>query len=100
MNRYDLTQQARQNLIEIRNNHLERGGSVANANKLLFDLYRSFRNLADFPELGTGREYLPEGLRALPHKNIMIYYKPQPGGVIIVHVFYGASDLETIFSKM
>jgi toxin ParE1/3/4 len=53
--------------------------------------------LRQFPEIGTTREQLAPGLRALPYRDYVIYYLAQPDELVIVRVLHGARDARAIF---
>lgn len=100
MARYFVTDIAARDLRDIRNSYVERGGTVDNANRLLSDIYSSFENLADFPQLGTSRDYLSGDVLALSHKGYMIFYRVTNYGVDITNVLYGAIDFNDYFSEL
>jgi plasmid stabilization system protein ParE len=52
--------------------------------------------LADNPLTGIAREDLrPEGLRSVVHGSHVVFYQPQPYGVLIVRVLHGWQDVRT-----
>ena len=53
--------------------------------------------VADFPELGTRREDLMEGLRSSSVGNYLIYYRPVAGRVRIERVLHAARDVDKLF---
>jgi toxin ParE1/3/4 len=59
-------------------------------------LEQRFRALADSPLSGIVREDLqPEGLRSFVHGSHVVFYQPQPYGVLIVRVLHGRQDVRT-----
>lgn len=94
MSRYVVSDKAATDLTKIWDGYVERGGSSANANHLIDELLDSFQNLADFPDIGTPRDYLPDAALALPHKDYIIHYEKRDFGVEIVQVLYGRMYLE------
>lgn len=56
-----------------------------------------FRPLLDFPWIGSARDQLAPGLRALPYKNYVIYYIATDSDVTIVRVVHGARDVRALF---
>jgi toxin ParE1/3/4 len=56
-----------------------------------------FEPLRQFPELGVTREQFAPGLRALPHRDYVIYYLAEPDALVIVRVLHGARDARAIF---
>lgn len=97
MGRYTLSDKAAADLSKIWDGYTERGGSEASANRFIDNLLQSFQNLADFPDMGTPREYLPDEALALPDKGYIICYEKRGYGVEIVQVLYGGMDLESYF---
>ena len=97
MARYFVTDSAAADLAQLWQGHIARGGTEANADRLTGGLLRSFQNLADFPDIGTPRDYLTADLLAFPHDNYMIFYRKRSYGVGIARVLYGGMDLERYF---
>jgi len=56
-----------------------------------------FEPLRQFPEMGSAREQLAAGLRALPYRDYVIYYLVDAGEVVIVRVLHGARDARATF---
>jgi toxin ParE1/3/4 len=56
-----------------------------------------FEPLRQFPEMGPAREQLAPGLRALPHRDYVIYYVAEHDELVIVRVLHGARDARAIF---
>ena len=77
---------------------LERGATQASADRFIGALLKSFQTLADFPEVGTPRDYLPAGVLAFPERNHMIFYRRSAEGVEIARVLYGGLDLADFFA--
>ena len=98
MGRYTVADKAASDLAAIEDGHLERGGSQANADILIQSFLDSFQNLADFPDIGTPRDYLEEDERAVPHGNYMIVYTKRSAGLIdILHVVWAGMNLPGYF---
>ena len=79
--------------------------SIASADRLFEEFYSLADRLAAFPGLGqafpTSHTRL-EGLRVarIPHfPNHLVFYLPREGGVHIIRVLHGASDLDAIFGE-
>ena len=68
--------------------------------KVMDAAFETFQTLADSPLLGTRyRGTRLAELRFLPLKNYrtyLVFYKPFRDGVLIVHVFHGARDLNVL----
>jgi len=54
-------------------------------------------SLAAFPEIGTGRDYLDEGVLAFPFKNYMVYYRYNREQTEILRILHGSRDMPNIF---
>ncbi|MGH1559980.1 type II toxin-antitoxin system RelE/ParE family toxin [Caulobacter segnis] len=52
--------------------------------------------LRDFPERGAPRFDVRPGLRTLPFRRVTITYAVEEGQVVIVGIFYGGQDYESI----
>ena len=98
MGKYYITDKAAADLAKVWDGHVERGGSVENADRLVAGLLQSFQTLADFPDLGRARDYLQTGVLALPHEKHMIFYSKSNQGVDILQVLFGGMDFEAYFA--
>jgi toxin ParE1/3/4 len=56
-----------------------------------------FTALLEFPGIGSTRDQLAPGLRALPYKTYVIYYTATDADVTIVRVVHGARDVRALF---
>ena len=66
----------------------------AQAELYIRGLEQRFTALADNPLTGIAREDLrPEGLRSVVHGSHVVFYQPQPSGVLIVRVLHGRQDV-------
>lgn len=75
-------------------------GQRNNADLWVLDLFKTFQNLADFPDIGTPRDYLPALALAFPHDNYIIAYRKRDDGhVDILNVVFGGMDLYRYFSE-
>jgi toxin ParE1/3/4 len=56
---------------------------------------KTFRALADQPEMGRERPEIGPDIRSLPieHHPYTIFYRPIPGGAFIVRFLHGARDV-------
>ena len=99
MGRYFITDPAAADLAQLWQEYVERGGTEASADRLTDKLLSSFQNLADFPDIGTPRDYLTANLLAFPHDDYMIFYQKRSYGVDIARVLYGAMDLKEFFTQ-
>jgi len=63
------------------------------ADKLLDDVGKVCRRLAEHPEAGPNREELARNLRSFTVGNYVIFYRPITDGIIVIRVLHGARDL-------
>ena len=72
--------------------------NVGQAQAVLYvrGLEQRFTALAANPLTGIAREDVrPEGLRSIAHGSHVVFYQPQPYGVLIVRVLHGRQDVRT-----
>jgi toxin ParE1/3/4 len=100
MGRYTISDNAAADLATLWDSYIDRGGAETNADRLVSRLFETFQNLADFPEIGTRRAYLPAGYLALPYQEHMIFYRKSEEGVDILQVLYGGMDLVAYFGEL
>ena len=96
---YRISDEAAANLAELTDGMMARGASPEGADRFVDGLLESFQTLADFPDIGTPRGYLPALVLAFPHRNHMIYYRKTTEGVEIAQVLYGGRDMTAHFAK-
>ena len=90
---YRKTRRADEDLKEIYR-YTRRSWGRAQAVRYTRRLERRFRALADNPLSGVAREdLLPQGLRSFVHGCHVVFYQPQPYGVLIVRVLHGRQDV-------
>ena len=77
---------------------MERGGAQQNVDNLIQSFLDSFQNLADFPDIGTARNYLQEDELAVPYEDYIIVYTERSAEHLdILHVVWGGVDLYNYF---
>jgi toxin ParE1/3/4 len=65
--------------------------------------YETFKNLADKPNLGRLRKLNDPRLRGVRSWHVsgfddyLIFYRPIPGGVQVLHIYHGARDIDALF---
>ena len=65
------------------------------ADKVLDSIYGTAMLIGTQPEMGRTRPELAEGLRSFPTKTpYIIFYLPEPGGVIVIRVLHHARDID------
>jgi toxin ParE1/3/4 len=93
--RVDTTDQATDDLVEAA--LFIAKDSISAAERFVIEVTRRYRLLAESPGLGRPREDLGPGLRSLPFKSYIIFYREIPDGVQIVRFLSGYRDLEALF---
>jgi toxin ParE1/3/4 len=92
---YRKTRRADEDLQEIYR-YTRRTWGRAQAERYIRGLEQRFTALADNPLTGISREDLrPAGLRSVVHGSHVVFYQPQPYGVLIVRVLRGRQDVRT-----
>jgi toxin ParE1/3/4 len=90
---YRKTRRADEDLQEIYR-YTRRTWGRAQAELYIRGIEQRFELLAGNPLVGIAREDLqPEGLRSVVHHSHVIFYQPQPYGVLIVRVLHGRQDV-------
>lgn len=51
-----------------------------------------------FPRLGSGRDYLENGVLAFPHRNYMLYYRDNSKMIEIIRIMRGSVDAGGVFN--
>ena len=73
--------------------------SVGAADRFIDDLTGRFGLLTTTPRMGRAREDTAPGLRDLPVKNYLIFYRLQVRYVEIVRVVHAARDVGALFER-
>lgn len=60
-------------------------------------LYESCLSLTLMPEMGRKRDELLPGIRSLPFKGYIIFYRIGKGEIQIARILNGVMDIETMF---
>jgi toxin ParE1/3/4 len=71
--------------------------SIRGADKFIDLLYEKCTNLCSTPKIGRKRDELLPGLRCLPVKRYLIFYRIKDGSVEIIRILSGYRDIESIF---
>lgn len=71
--------------------------SPTGAQRVLDDIERTCRTLANHPGLGRRREELGSGLRSIPVGRYIVIFRPTAGTVQIIRVLHGRRDIPTLF---
>jgi toxin ParE1/3/4 len=96
MARLTITESARADLREIRA-HITKDNPAA-ARRVVERLRAQAQKLAETPGMGRSREDLRPDLFSFPVGRHVLFYRPQPGGIVLVRVLHGARDLPALFS--
>lgn len=95
MSRYRLQRGAKQDLRDIYR-YIAQYNEPA-ATRLYVQFLDTFRFLAANPLMGELRPDLAPDLRSFVHRNYVIVYRPERGGVSIIKVAHAARDLRSLF---
>jgi len=71
--------------------------SIRGADKFIDFLYEKCTNLCSTPEIGRKRDELLPGLRCLPAKRYLIFYRIKHDSIEIIRILSGYRDIESIF---
>ena len=71
--------------------------SIRSADKFIDFLYEICTNLCSTPEIGRKRDELLPGLRCLPAKRYLIFYRIKRDSIEIIRILSGYRDIESIF---
>jgi plasmid stabilization system protein ParE len=66
--------------------------------------YETFKELADNPNLGRPKKFSHRlkdirSWRVSGFDNYLIFYRPVPGGVQVLHVYHGARNIDALFGE-
>lgn len=95
MARLTITAHARADLREI-HSYIAKDNPEA-ARRVVERLRAKARRLAQTPGMGRSREDLRPDLFSFPVGQHVLFYRPQPGGIVLVRVVHGARDLPALF---
>jgi toxin ParE1/3/4 len=87
--------EAEQDLFDIWQHIAER--SRFTADKIICDIEAICVALAAWPELGSPRFHVREGLRARRSDRFVIFYRSEKNGIAVVRVLHERRDVDTIF---
>ena len=97
MARLTITAHARADLQEI-HSHIAKDNPEA-ARRFIEKLRIKARRLAETPGMGRSRaEDLRPDLFSFPVGQYVLFYREQPGGIVLVRVIHGSRDLPALFS--
>lgn len=75
------------------------------ATRVVEAAYETFKSLAANPSLGSVRRFRNPRLRGVRSwrvtgfENYLIFYRPVPDGVQVLHVYHGARDIEALLGE-
>jgi toxin ParE1/3/4 len=75
------------------------------ATRVIEAAYETFKTLAANPGLGTRRRFRNPKLRDVRSwritgfDNYLIFYRPVPEGLQMLHVYHGARDIDALFGE-
>ena len=96
MARLTITESAQADLWEI-HAYIAKDNPAA-ARRIVERLRTQARKLAATPGIGRSRKDLRPDLFSFPVGKHVLFYRPQPGGIVLVRVIHGARDLPALFS--
>lgn len=73
--------------------------NVDAAERTIAQLYQAEDRLGDFPELGRPRPELARDLRSWAVGSYVIFYRADPGAVVIIRILHGARDLGEVLEE-
>ncbi len=97
MSRFQLSNQAAQDLEDIWTYIAQESEPAADA--LIDEIIQRFPKLAAFPDMGRKRDDLLEGLRSLPVKSYVLFYRRTQQGIEIFRILHGRRDIESEFES-
>jgi len=95
MSRVNITAPARQDLDSIWDYIAET--SVENANRLIARIESQSALYASQPEMGASANHFRVGLRYFVVNQFVVFYRPEPDGILVVRVLHGSRDLLGLF---
>lgn len=95
MSRSFFAAQAKQDLKDI-TDRIARENPTA-AKRLLAEVKRKAKAIADFPEMGHSYTYLLPSLRGFFVGDYIVFYFPQTNSIQVIRVLSGYRDLEAVF---
>lgn len=99
MSSYELSPDARRDLLATQDYYLDEKRSASAAEAVFFDLGRGFEQIARNPWIGHRREDLTErDVRFLLIGAYFIVYRPNPNPVRVVRILHGSRDISAILS--
>lgn len=98
MSRSFFALQAKQDLKDI-TDRIARENPTA-AKRLLAEVKRKAKAIADFPEMGHSYTDLLPSLRGFFGGDYIVFYFPQPNSIEVIRVLSGYRDLEASFSAL
>ncbi|MDA3940378.1 MAG: type II toxin-antitoxin system RelE/ParE family toxin [Spirochaetia bacterium] len=71
--------------------------SPAIADRFIDELYRKCKIISENPDLGRRRHNLIPGIRSIPYKKYIIFYRKGKDEIEIVRILSAYRDIESIF---
>ncbi len=99
MKRYSLTPAAKADLIEI--SEYIRFDSPGAARRVLAEIRRSMRRLAEMPRIGhTRKDLTDKPVRFWPIYSYLIVYRPETRPLQVIRVLHGARDVKRVLERV
>jgi toxin ParE1/3/4 len=93
--RVRVSTRARRELLDLGIFFLER--NPAAGRRVLGDIDRAFRLLAEQPKAGKARPEFGPSIRSLPVLNHLVFYEEVPNGIVILRVLDARMDIDAKF---
>jgi len=71
--------------------------SEANASKFLELIWSKFPLIVSQPRMGVARDDIVEGIRCLPFRDYLIFYRLTSSGIEVARVVHGAQKTNELF---
>jgi toxin ParE1/3/4 len=94
------TDKAEESLLEIGRYIIERTQSRQRGLDVINRIEQKCAHYAQFPLSGTSREDIGPGLRCFRVDKLLVIYRPQEDGIVIILVTHGHRDLRTVVQQI
>jgi toxin ParE1/3/4 len=98
MKQYRLSRGAEIDLIEIARYVAEKA-TLEVAERVLSEIIESIIVIAAHPSIGRKEERYGKGMCSFPLQRYKIYYRARKGGILVLHIFHGARDQKTAWTR-
>lgn len=85
--------------LETTADYLAANYGLSRSDEFIDGITARMKYIAKFPRIGRSREELSPGLRSLPYKPYLIFYRIQDETIEIVRIASGYQDLTQLFAE-